>query len=194
MTTHTETSRAVRRTVPSSVSPWGFGGRTVVLGLEADQELGQELRQGALLGGGESGQHVPLVAQVGGGDLVDEPAPVGGELDEQPTPVGRVGNPGDEPGALEMTQAVRHRSGGAHEAEVEGGRRQAVRGTDAAQRREDIPAFAAQVMLGEQPLEALIEVPGQAADARDHCQRRRVQIGALSGPLGPHAVNMVLTR
>lgn len=186
--------RVNRSSAPRSVSPSGFGGRSVVPGLEGGEELGQELRQSALLGGRESGQHVPLVGEVGGGELVDEPLPVGGELDEQPAPVGRVENPGDEPGALEMAQAIRHRSGGAHEAEVEGCRRQAVRGTDAPQRREDIPAFSAQAMLGKQPFEALIEVPGQATDACDHRQRRRIQIGTLSGPLCAHALDMIPNR
>src|SRR5262245_19328181 len=56
----------------------------------------------------EGREQAPLVLQMAGRDLVDQPAPARRQSHEPPAPVAGVGAALDQPGSLEAMQAVRH--------------------------------------------------------------------------------------
>jgi hypothetical protein len=82
-----------------------------------------------------------------GADAADEGSPLAGEADEQASAVVRIRDPLDEPLALEPVDEMGHPARGAHQGAVQLGRRATVRGADAAQGSQDIPARAVRCLL-----------------------------------------------
>lgn len=159
--------------------------------LEGGEHLSQQCGELCLFVVVERGEERSFVGEVLGRYLVDQLDAFRGELDEQPAAVLGVWDAPDQAVAFEPVEAVGHRSGGAHQREVELGGREAMRRSTALEAGQHIPGAAAESELAESSVDAGVDVCGDAAEAGDYRDRREVEIAVLLRPLLEHAIHVV---